>query len=207
MLFFFSHLFVVIIQFIVDNNIGSGGAEIIGEWMKQNTVITCLWLYGMCAVIQFFSRLLFSACFSDLYICLLGFSLLFLINSIIVGNKIGADGAKFISEGMKENKVITHLYLGGILCLYCRFLSSVAFMYFSLICLSMTFFVSIDSIIAGNNIGVDGAKFISERMKENKVITHLGLGGMFVFIFIFDKCCFHLFLTCLSFHALFFVCN
>jgi len=34
-----------------------------------------------------------------------------LIYLIIVGNGIGADGAKFISEGMKENKSITVLDL------------------------------------------------------------------------------------------------
>jgi len=34
-----------------------------------------------------------------------------LIQSNIVGNEIGADGAKFISEGMKKNKAIADLDL------------------------------------------------------------------------------------------------
>jgi len=60
---------------------------------------------------------------------------------------------------------------------------------FAFIVLNFTYFVFflINSIIiVGNNIGADGAKFISEGIKENKVITVLDLRGMFVFILIFN---------------------
>jgi len=46
---------------------------------------------------------------------------LFLIRSMIVGNNIGVDGAKFISEGMKENKVITNLNLSCMFTIYFNF--------------------------------------------------------------------------------------
>jgi len=83
-----------------------------------------------------------------------------------------------------------------------NFFSRPCFWHVCLTYLSFSGFVllfRINSIIVGNKIGADGAKFISEGMKENKVITNLDLRSMFVFIFICFKCCFHLFLTYLSF--------
>jgi len=110
----------------------------------------------------------------------------FLINSIAVENKIGADGAKFISEGMKENKVMTNLSLGGMFNIFCKFsqvLVSPCFSHFIfLVCFLISSFPKINSIIVGNKIGADGANFISEGMKENTVITNLDLSGMCIFI-------------------------
>jgi len=42
---------------------------------------------------------------------------------VIVGNKFGDDGAKFISEGMKENTAITSLVLPCMFCIYFSLLS------------------------------------------------------------------------------------
>jgi len=54
---------------------------------------------------------------------------------------------------------------------------------FSLIC----FFFAFTFIMADNGIHSDGAKFISEGMKENEVITNLKLEGMFNIYFSFSQ--------------------
>jgi len=46
---------------------------------------------------------------------------------------------------------------------------------------------SYDFYLVGNKIGNDGAKFIREAMKENKIISTLEIGCM----------CFYFFLPCL----------
>jgi len=66
----------------------------------------------------------------------------------------------------------------------------------------ITFFSLINSIAVDNNIGDDGAKFISEGMKEDTVITNLELGRMFNIYFNFSQV---LVLRCFS-HFLFLDC-
>jgi len=83
---------------------------------------------------------------------------------------------------MKENKVITHLNLNGMFVIIFIFLKCCFHLCLTYLSFHDFFFFLINSIVVANNIGDDGAKCISEGMKENTVITFLYLGGMFVFI-------------------------
>ena len=78
-------------------------------------------------------------------------------------NGIGDEGAKHLSEGLKENKALTSLkYAAAHVSLPSAALD---------VCASCV--LTLSCSMAYNDIGDEGAKHIAEGLKENKALTEL----------------------------------
>ena len=85
-----------------------------------------------------------------------------------IGNKIGDKGAKALAEGLKENKTLTYLDI-----------SSTSSFGDGLMYLDAT--DNLWMVIIGNRIGDEGAKALSDSLKENKTLKVLDISGTSLF--------------------------
>ena len=85
-----------------------------------------------------------------------------------IANNIGDEGAKALGEALKENKTLTYLDISGT----------------SSFRDGLTYLDAADNlwmVIIGNGIGDEGAKALSDSLKENKTLKVLDIRGTSLF--------------------------